>query len=47
MGKRDYNSRESKKPKKDVKRSASPVTLSPPSPEPQVVERKRLPREEP
>ena len=47
MGNRDRGQREQRKPKKDAKKSAAPVTLSPPSPEPRVIERKRQPREEP
>ncbi len=47
MAKKDYGGRETRKPKKDGKRPSAPATLAPPSPEPQVIVRKRLPREEP
>ncbi len=47
MGKRDYRQRETKKPKKVVKKPVAPVILSTPAPEPEVVVKRRPPREEP
>ncbi len=47
MGKRDYRQREQKKPKKEAKKAAAPVTFSQPAPEPEVVVKRRPPREEP
>ena len=46
MGKRDYGTREQRKPKKDSKKPATPVTMAPTPPEPQLIVRKRQPREE-
>lgn len=47
MGKRDYRQRESKKPKKESKKAATPVTLFQPAPEPEVIVKRRPPPEEP
>ena len=46
MGKRDYRHRESKKAKKDSKRTASPVVIASPVAEPEVTGKGRTRREE-
>lgn len=46
MGKRDYRNREAKKPKKESKKPAPSAIASPPAPEPEVVGKRRPPREE-
>ena len=47
MAKKDYSNRESKKPKKDSKRSAASAIPTIPEGGPEVVVRKRPPKEEP
>ena len=47
MGGRDYRQRETKKPKKEAKKAAAPVQMiATPSPEPEIVGKRRARREE-
>ena len=47
MAKKDYSNRESKKPKKDSKRSSASGNLTLPQAVPEVIVRKKPPKEEP